>query len=286
MNTVHIISAVLYLLLAPFIGGFTAGTDRIITARMQGRRGPSVFQPFYDIRKLFSKETVSVNMVQIWFLITYLFLVIATGVMFFANRDLLMVFFVLTTANIFLVMSASSTNSPYAALGAQRELVQMMAYEPMTLITAIGVFLANGSFYFTPSELPLIVKLPGVFVGFLFILVIKLRKHPFDLSTSHHAHQEMVKGITTEFSGSVLALEEIASWYETVFLFGMLMMFFITTNPWSILWSFVCAGACYFVLILVDNTNARMKWQKMFKNTWIETTVIGAVNLLVLHFFN
>ena len=120
----------------------------------------------------------------------------------------------------------------------------------------------------------------------MFILVIKLRKHPFDLATSHHAHQEMVKGVTTEFSGKIFAIDELAAWYENIFLFGMLMMFFITDNKISIPISFLLASLCYFVLILIDNSNARMKWQKMLKNTWIVTAVIGAVNLLVLHFFN
>lgn len=286
MNALYIASAVCYVIFAPFIGGLMSGIDRKISARMQGRQGPPLLQPFYDVIKLFSKETVSVNRVQICYFVTYLFFIISTGVLFFADNDLLMVFFVLTTANVFLVVAATSTNSPYSNLGAQRELLQMMVYEPMTLITAIGVFLASGSFRFVAGDVPIVVKLPGVFVGFLFILVIKLRKHPFDLSTSHHAHQELVKGITTEFSGAVYALDEIAAWYENVFLFGMMMMFFITSNPWSILWSFVCASACYFVLILVDNTNARMKWQKMFKNTWIVTSTIGAVNLLILHFFS
>lgn len=285
-NTFYTVISICYVIFGPLLGGLMAGMDRKITARMQGRQGPPLLQPFYDVIKLLSKETVSVNKVQICYFSAYLFFIVTTGVLFFADYDLLMVFFVLTTANVFLVVAATSTNSPYSNIGAQRELLQMMVYEPMTLITAIGVFLASGSFSFTPTEVPIVVKLPGVFVGFLFILVIKLRKHPFDLATSHHAHQEVVKGITTEFSGALYAFDELAAWYENVFLFGMMMMFFITTNPWSILWSFACASVCYFVLILVDNTNARMKWQKMFKNTWIVTSTIGAVNLLILHFFS
>ena len=38
-----------YLILAPFVGAVLDGADRVITARMQGRRGPSVLQPFYDL---------------------------------------------------------------------------------------------------------------------------------------------------------------------------------------------------------------------------------------------
>ena len=50
-----IIFIVAYIVLAPFVGGFLAGLDRIISARMQGRVGPPVLQPFYDVLKLFEK---------------------------------------------------------------------------------------------------------------------------------------------------------------------------------------------------------------------------------------
>ena len=59
-----IIFIVAYIVLAPFIGGFLAGLDRIISARMQGRVGPPVLQPFYDVLKLFEKEKITVNKVQ------------------------------------------------------------------------------------------------------------------------------------------------------------------------------------------------------------------------------
>ena len=88
-------------------------------------------------------------------------------------------------------------------MGAQRELLQNMAYEPMILLAAIGFYLATNSFNvkeIATSSVPSIVYLPGIFVGYVFILVIKLLKSPFDLSTSHHAHQEMVRGLTTEIS--------------------------------------------------------------------------------------
>ena len=56
-----IIYAVLFLLLAPIAGGLIAGIDRRITARMQGRVGPPILQPFYDVGKLFEKEKVVVT---------------------------------------------------------------------------------------------------------------------------------------------------------------------------------------------------------------------------------
>ena len=44
------IYVILFLIFAPFIGGLLDGIDRIISARMQRRKGPSIFQPFYGKR--------------------------------------------------------------------------------------------------------------------------------------------------------------------------------------------------------------------------------------------
>lgn len=286
-NTVlPIISAVLYLILAPFLGALLAGVDRKITARMQGRQGPPVLQPLYDVAKLLKKQTKVINRVQMLYLFSFLFFIIVTGVLFFAGYDILLILFTLTTANIFLVIAASSGHSPYSFMGASRELVQMLAYEPMVLITAIGFYIVSRSFRVseiaTHESLPAIVLLPGIFLGFIFILTIKLRKHPFDLSTSHHAHQEMVKGITTEFNGKMFAIVEISHWYENIFLLGLLSLFFLNANKWSVLLAIVCMVICYFVEILVDNTNARLKWKQMLDNTWIVTAVLGALNLIII----
>ena len=51
-----IIGIIAYIVLAPFVGGFLAGVDRIVSARLQGRVGPPVLQPFYDVLKLREKE--------------------------------------------------------------------------------------------------------------------------------------------------------------------------------------------------------------------------------------
>lgn len=284
-----VLCIVAYVIFAPFIGGLMSGVDRKITARMQGRQGPPILQPFYDVLKLIKKETVYVNHVQIFYLLIFLFFVIGTGCLFFGGFDLLLVFFALTTANLFLILGATSSHSPYANMGANREMMQMLAYEPMVLLTAVGFYLATGTFkvreIIANNGIPAIVMLPGVFVGFVFILTIKLRKHPFDLSTSHHAHQEMVKGITTEFSGQMFAIVEISHWYENVFLMGVIALFFLNSNWWTAILAFVAISITYFVMILVDNTNARVKWQKMFKNSWITTIIIGALNVFILEVF-
>ncbi len=273
----------IYLVAAPVIGGSLAGWDRRISARMQSRQGPPIFQPFYDVLKLCRKENLVVRRSQNHYIFFFLLLVIFTGGLFFAGADLLLVIFALTLAAIFFVLGAYKASSPYSFIGAERELIQMMAYEPMVLLTAIGMYLVTKSF--SVSDIAshptlLVLALPGVFLGFLYTLEIKFRKSPFDLSCSHHAHQELVRGITTEFNGRTLAMIEIAHWYENVFLLGWIYLFFGAMPVLGV----VVALLAFVFVILVDNVFARLKWQAALKSAWLVAVVLGFGNILVLSF--
>ena len=279
------IIAIVYLIGAPFAGALLERLDRKVAARMQGRKGPSLFQPLYDIHKLFCKQSVVVNSVQDFLVCGFLVFVVFTGALFFWGGDILLVFFALTLAGIFFIMSACSANAPYSSMGAQRELMQMMAYEPMVLLTAIGFYIATGSFSVRQiSEAPVsaICYLPGFFIGFLFILTIKFRKSPFDISTSHHAHQEMVRGVTTELSGNILALVTLSHWYENVFLLGVVGLFIINSSWVSIPAAILVCLAAFLLETLIDNVFPRVKWQEMLKWTWIVTLAAGGINLMIV----
>ena len=274
-----------YLILAPFVGAVLDGADRVITARMQGRRGPSVLQPFYDLSKLFSKQMIAVNNVQLLLNLSYLVFIVIAGSMLFGGADILMCLFILSTADMFLVMAASSDSSPFANMGAAREMVQMMAYEPLTLLVAVGFYLASGTFHvgnIIQSDISPVLYMPGMLLGFMFTSAIKFRKSPFDLSTSHHAHQEMVKGITTEMSGSMLAIMNIAEYYEKVLILGIFALFFINSSWWSWPVAIVLCLGIYFLEILWDNVSARLRWKTLLFSCWLVTLLTAGVNLLIL----
>jgi ech hydrogenase subunit B len=276
-------TALLFIILAPFIGGLVSGIDRKVTARMQGRVGPPILQPFYDVGKLFEKENLVVTTTQNFYVLSYLVFIIVSGALFFAGGDMLLVIFAFTLAHIFLVLGGYASYSPYSFIGAERELIQIIAYEPMIILTAVGMYMVAGSFYVSDiaaSSLPLIMYLPGVFIGFLMVLTIKLRKSPFDLSTSHHAHQELVKGVTTEFTGPSLAKIEIAHWYENVFLLGVIFLFFAFSIPLAL----AALVIAYLLEILIDNTFSRVKWQVTLRSAWIIAGMLGLVNLAVLYY--
>jgi ech hydrogenase subunit B len=272
-----------FLVLAPFVGGLLAGIDRKLSARLQGRYGPPVRQPFYDVLKLFQKERIVVNKFQNFNIVLLLVFTVFSGALFFAGADLLLTIFSLALAGTFFILGGFSVGSPYSHLGAEREVIQMVSYEPMVILVAIGMYQVAGTFKvadLVQLQKPLILYLPGVFVGFLYILTIKFRKSPFDLSMSHHAHQEIVRGITTEFSGPALALIEITHWYENVLLLGMVYLFF-GFNPWIALGVTL---ATFLLEIFIDMNYARFKWQLTLASSWLFTAVAGVSNIIVLNF--
>ena len=281
-----VIRVLLYILLAPLIGGLLEGLDRVIAARMQGRQGPPIVQPFYDIYKLLNKQTIVVNSIQVLFIVAYLIFTIFTGALFFGGGDLLLVVFSLSMSEVMLVLAAYSVNGPYSAMGAQRELLQMMCYEPMMLLLAIGFYVAQGSFMvmdLTGLSAPAVIQLPGMLIGFAFVLIIKFRKSPFDLSTSHHAHQEIVKGLTTDISGRDMGLVELAEWYDTTLMMGIIGLFFITSDPLSIVFALIACSVIFFLITLIDNTHPRVKANRMFGISWIVILVTAGTNLLILN---
>jgi ech hydrogenase subunit B len=280
---ISVIGVIAFILLSPVIGGLIAGIDRKITAHMQGRVGPSIFQSFYDVGKLFEKEKTAANDNQRFYVISYFAFMIFTGAIFFAGEDILLVIFALTLAQIFLVLGAYSANSPYSHVGAERELIQIMAYEPMVILSAVGMYVVTKSFNIgtiASYPQPLILFLPGIFLGFIYILTIKLRKSPFDISTSHHAHQEIVKGVTTEFSGPTLGLIEVTHWYETVIILGFVYLFF-AFNP---LIAIIAIVLVYLLELLIDNASARVKWQLVMKSSWAIAAIVAILNLAALYY--
>lgn len=285
MTVVYILAAIAFIVGAPFLGCLMDGCERKLAARMQGRIGPPILQPWYDFVKLLNKQVITVDRAQFFILLSYLVLMVMSGVLFFTGNDLLMTFFVLSTTGTFLYFAAIVPSSPYSSIAASRELIQEVCYEPAVLLLSVGFYLATGTFngreiFHLDSSLILI--LPGFLASYLFAMIIKLRISPFDISTSHHAHQELVQGVATEMGARNLAIFKLAEWYESVFLYGVVSVFIVNSNPWSILAAVLVDLVLFFLFVLIDNSSARMKWRNMLGLSWAVTGLCSGVNLLIL----
>lgn len=278
-----ILKIILIVVLSPIAGCLLAGLDRKLTSRLQNRVGPPILQPFYDFLKLMSKENIAVNRYQNLYILVYFIFVVASLIMLFLEMDLLMIVFMFTIANVAFIVGGMSTGSPYSKIGSQREIISMLSYEPILIFFIICMYMLTGSFRVynaVHASRPLLIYMPFLFIAMLFIMSIKFKKSPFDFSTSHHAHQELVKGITTEFSGPGLAMVELTHWYETIFLLGLMSLFWGDNMIVGLLLS----AFTYLFVIILDNITARLTWQWMLKITWTVVTGMSIVNIFIIYF--
>ncbi|MDD5224446.1 MAG: NADH-quinone oxidoreductase subunit H [bacterium] len=272
-------------LAAPLVGALLMGIDRKITARIQGRIGPPILQPVYDVLKLFAKEPLFLNRLYIFYAWLYLAFMILVVVLLAMGQDILMVLFVHAFATIALILGAMSVRSPYSRIGASRKIMQMVAYEPILILFVVGIYLSTPHPHsFLASAVmklnqPLLFTLPLLLPAYFAAVVIKMEKSPFDVSSGHHAHQELVRGVTIEYSGPFLALIEIAHFYEVFILFFIMAMFW-STNLW------IGAGialAGFFAQILVDNASPRLTTFWMIRFMWAGPMLLALCNIVWLY---
>ena len=267
----------------PLVGGLLYGIDRKLSARLQGRIGPPIIQPFWDVVKLLSKDLIVTTRAQSVFIWGYLLFTVSAVILFALGQDLLLIGFVLSFGGVCFIVGGFSTKSPYAVIGSQRELLQMLAYEPVLILTAVAIFMVNGGFTVSTvvaSGRPMLPSLPLVFAALVVALLVKMRKSPFDLAaSSHHAHQELVRGILTEYSGPHLALIEITHWYEVVLILALIGLFWATS-----LWlGLLLAVAAFLFAIVVDSISARLTWSWMLRSAWTVGVGLAATNIAVLY---
>ncbi len=270
--------AFLLTLLAPIVGGFLCGLERIISARMQGRIGPPILQPFYDFFKLMDKKTVIIHSFHAFMGIMYLIGMLFSLFVLLSKGDLLIAisFHVLSLA--FLVIGGFSVCSPYSVIGAMRELLHMVAYEPLCILVAAGMYLITGSFQTSEilksQQIPLL-HLPLIFVAFLFSLPAILKKSPFDIA---EAHQEIIGGPEIEYSGKFYAAVYIAKWIEYVYAFFFIFLF---AGSNYILGTLLVLFAFLFLNVL-DNVTARVNFKQMVSFHWFILIPLSVINLMLI----
>jgi len=285
--TVYGIPLVL-LVLSPFIGGILIGIDRKVTARLQNRAGPPIVQPFYDALKLFGKEDKVVNKTYLVFGVAYLLTVILSLVLLLFRYDLLITTFTFGLSFIFLVLAGYSTRSQFGYMGATRELMQMLTYEPILLFAVFLVRLVTGSFEINAiynAAQPLLFSLPLALLAIFIILPIKARKSPFDIA---EAHQEIAQGPETEYSGKFLGLLYVAHFFELFFILWFVGLFYVKD---LLIGGFVIPGwamqvvlmvIAFVFLILIDNVTARLRVDQMLKQVFILGMILLILNLIYI----
>ncbi|EFE1488612.1 TPA: hydrogenase 4 subunit HyfC [Escherichia coli] len=286
--------AVILLLLTPL---FT-GISRQIRARMHSRRGPGIWQDYREIHKLFKRQEVApissglMFRLMPWVLISsmlVLVLVLAMALPLFitvspfaGGGDLITLIYLLALFRFFFALSGLDTGSPFAGVGASRELTLGILVEPMLILSLLVLALIAGSTHIemisntlaTGWNSPLTTVLALLACG--FACFIEMGKIPFDVA---EAEQELQEGPLTEYSGAGLALAKWGLGLKQVVMTALFVALFLPFGRAQEL-SLACLLTSLVVTLLkvllifvlasiAENTLARGRFLLIHHVTWL-----------------
>ena len=313
--------AVLVAAFSIIIGLLLMGFDRIVAARMQARIGPPLTQPFTDIRKLLAKENVVPENAIPWLfnLAPIIALASAITILFYlpiggfapvlsGGGDLILVMYLLTLPALALVAGGFASGSPYATVGAQREMVTMIAYEfPLAIVVVAIAWRLAAAGISLPFSLATIEANPvwGLVgplgaIGLLILLIVLLIVTPAELSRvpfdTPEAETELAGGILVEYSGKNLALFSLTQGVKTVAMASLVVALFFPYRLAAIAGISGFVGAVidllfYIVLItlvafisvsVIRVAMARFRINQVVSVYWIYLAIAGLAGLLLV----
>ncbi|MBN2464506.1 NADH-quinone oxidoreductase subunit H [candidate division WOR-3 bacterium] len=284
---------------------FTAGVgllltwvDRFVSARVQWRKGPPVYQPFADMLKLLLKQTVvPAGASKVTFLIAPLIgftaMCITAVLLFYVNffpgdsfvGDMIVLVYLFALPPLATIIGASASRNPLSAVGASREMTLYLGYElPFLLALSVPVILTGGKIrlgdlvMFQQAAGPFLASWSGAIAAIIVLICIqaKLGYPPFDMA---EAEQEIMSGVLIEYSGAPLAMFRLT---KAMMLF--LLPCFLVTVFWGGLtnwWVVLKLLAVVVLVILIKNTNPRFKIDHALRFFWFILGALGIVAVIL-----
>ena len=223
MIAYNIIQILFVLVFAPLYSGVLSRFKEIV----QSKRGPSIFQPYRDLWKLYHKDEIISDQTTWIFRITpYLvfiapiFVTVLIPVLtdyplaFAFMGDMLAAGFFLALAGFFAALAAVDTGNPYGPMGASRTRMVGFLAEPVFMIVFFTVsfvaqstipyvvqqqWVASAAAFFSPAHVLLLV-------AFLMLILAEGGRIPIDNPTGHFELAMIDESKGLEYSGRGAAL--------------------------------------------------------------------------------
>ncbi|SEO44103.1 respiratory chain complex I subunit 1 family protein [Denitrobacterium detoxificans] len=292
---IALVQGILLVLLAPLVSGIA----RKFRAKMHTRRGPSVFQDYYDIAKLLKRQDVHSNhSSNISRILPPLYIgtmfVLAMGLPMAtrvspipALADAILIVYLLALPRFFFGLAGLDSGSAYAGTGSVRELLIGTLVEPSLMLALFVAALACGTTNIAEMGVavgagsiasPIAFVVAGV--AFAVDCYIEMGKLPYDLA---EAEQELQEGPLAEMSGPALAMMHIAMPMKQAIMATLLIAIFLPFGS-SVDFSFagVALGTVVYVLkmlvillitMVLENVVSRVRWNITGRQTWFVVAV-------------
>jgi formate hydrogenlyase subunit 4 len=249
------------------------GLVRKLKARLQGRRGPRLLQPYADLRKLLAKDVVvSENTSWIFRFTPYLLAAIMllsallvpllttlTPLGFMGNIILLMYLFLLAT--FFLALAGLDAGSAFGGMGSSREMIIAALAEPTVMIAIFAIALRVGSTSLDEivrrgASDSLLLLNPGhllAFIAFFIVALAETGRLPVDNPATHLELTMIHEAMILEYSGRHLALVEWAAGMKLLLFLALLANLFF---PWGVALTLTPSAIAIAVVVLIVKVGA------------------------------
>ena len=283
------------LLFTVFLGLAASWLVRKVSALVQWRVGPPVYQPFADVMKLMGKEimipersnrTVFIAAPLIGFSGVLLLAAVLWGAVVAPAKmplgDVIVALYLTVFPSLALILGSSASGSPHSSIGTAREMKLVISYE-LPLVLALIVVLAKSGGNLSLAELASrtpVLSISGciAFIVALFCVQAKLGFTPFDMA---EAETELAGGVLLEYSGGLLAVWKLMQAMMLVTLPLFLVMVFLGGFHPSV-WAGIGKYVLVLVLvILIKNTNPRVRTDQAMRFFWIYCGVIMVVAVVL-----
>ena len=223
---------ILFILVAPFLSGLISKVKN----NLRMRQGMSIFQPYYNLAKLFSKgEVISQN--ASWIFRVAPFVVIASTltaallipvfifpISLHLMGDFLALIFIFALGRFFLALAALDTGSSFGGLGSSREMFISSLIEPVICLVVFAVALQFGStdiLVFCGKHTVSVSSLVSA-IALLLVVIAETSRVPVDNQETHLELTMIHEAMVLEYSGRSLALIEMATYIKQMIWFFLL----------------------------------------------------------------
>lgn len=227
------------------------GLMRQVRARLEGRVGGGVLQPWRDIRKQLGKQQITPQGTTVVFtaapvvlagstlLIAAAVPIVATGSPLDRAADLFAVVGLLFLGTVALALAGIDTGTSFGGMGSSREITIAALVEPTILMAVFALSIPAGSANLgalvnnTLTHPGQVASVTGVlaFVALTVVIVAETGRLPVDNPATHLELTMVHEAMVLEYAGPRLALVEWASGMRLAVLLALLANLFL---PWGI----------------------------------------------------
>jgi formate hydrogenlyase subunit 4 len=270
-----VVNVMFVLLAAPLCEGVL----RKVTAIVQSRQGPPLRQPYFDLLKLLGKEDIEsgespgMQRFAAYLSLAAILTVACLVPMGFqaplnGAGDAILLIYLLTLCGICTLLAGLAAGSTYSMIGSSREMMTMIALEPLFAIALVIGAIHVKSFRLDAVLNGSVYSLDGIpWSGIIMLCVMVLsfqafvQRVPFDTS---EAETEIMEGPLMEYSGPKLALFKYAHMARLVIHSALFVALFVPWGsdlalPWCWLLFWVKVLVLVLVVTLVAATHARYR---------------------------